>query len=130
MRPRDNDASREMLMRKLYAAFNRRAIDEVLASMHPDVVWPNGWEGGYVRGRAGVRDYWTRQWAEIDPMVTPTAFAQEADGRLCLTVDGVVRDRSGRVLSRGVVEHVYQFEDGLIKTMEIRAPRSPESLSN
>ena len=90
--------------------------------MHPDVLWPNGWEGGYVRGHAGVRDYWTRQWAEIDPVVTPTAFAQEADGRVRVTIHSLVRDRAGQVLAERAVEHVYTFEDDLVRTMEIRSP--------
>jgi hypothetical protein len=26
--------------------------------MHPEVDWPNAWEGGRVVGHAAVRDYW------------------------------------------------------------------------
>jgi hypothetical protein len=49
MTPHEEFASREALIRELYAAFNRRDIDRVLAAMHPDVLWPDGWEGGHVR---------------------------------------------------------------------------------
>ena len=112
---------RVALLRELYAAFNRRDIDRVLAWMHRQVLWPNGWQGGYVRGHDGVRDYWRRQWLEIDPCVTPTAFAQEADGRIRVTVHSLVRDRAGQVLAEHVVEHVYTFEGALVRTMEIRA---------
>ena len=119
MTPHEDSASREALIRELYAAFNRRDIERVLAALHPDVAWPNGWEGGHVRGQAGVRDYWGRQWADIDPIVTPTAVAEEADGRVRVTVDSVVRDRAGRVLSRGTVAHIYRFEDGLVRDLEI-----------
>ena len=122
MRPHEDLPPGGVLLRELYAAFNRRDIDHVLAAMHPDVLWPNGWEGGYVRGHAGVRDYWTRQWAEIDPVVTPTAFAQEADGRVRVTIHSLVRDRAGQVLAERAVEHVYTFEDDLVRTMEIRSP--------
>ena len=122
MRPHEDLPPGGVLLRELYAAFNRRDIDHVLAAMHPDVLWPNGWEGGYVRGHAGVRDYWRRQWAEIDPVVMPTAFAQEADGRVRVAVHSLVRDRAGQVLAEHVVEHVYTFEDGLVRTMEIRLP--------
>jgi hypothetical protein len=73
-----------------------------------------------VRGQAGVRDYWRREWAAIDPSVTPTAIAKEADGRVRVTVDSVARDRAGRVLSRGTVAHIYRFEDGLVRDMEIQ----------
>jgi ketosteroid isomerase-like protein len=57
--------SRQEEIRRLYAAFNRRDIDSVLERHADDVVWANGWEGGHVRGRAAVRDYWSRQLAAI-----------------------------------------------------------------
>jgi ketosteroid isomerase-like protein len=62
-------ASEIDLLRRVYAAFNRREIEMVLAEMHPDVDWPNGWEGGRVRGTAAVRDYWTRQFQALNPRV-------------------------------------------------------------
>ena len=49
----------EDLITKTYAAFNARDIESVLAVMHPDVDWPNGWEGERVRGHDEVRKYWT-----------------------------------------------------------------------
>jgi len=51
----------EDVIKRAYAAFNERNIDTVLSLMHPDVHWPNGWEGGYVTGHKQVREYWTRQ---------------------------------------------------------------------
>jgi ketosteroid isomerase-like protein len=51
----DDAAAREQLLRRAYAAFNSRDIDGVLASMRPDVEWPNGMEGGYVFGHDQVR---------------------------------------------------------------------------
>lgn len=108
------------LLKSAYTAFNARDVDAALALMHADVDWPNGWEGGRVSGHAGVRDYWTRQWAAIDPYVEPVAFAVDAAGRTVVTVRQVVRDREGNVLAEGMVEHVYQIEDGLIRSMEIR----------
>lgn len=55
------------LILSLYAAFNARDIDTVLAAMTSDVDWPNGWEGGRIVGHDDVRDYWERQWAAVDP---------------------------------------------------------------
>jgi ketosteroid isomerase-like protein len=40
-----SDYVREVL-RRAYAAFNARDIEVVLSSMHQDVEWPNGMEGG------------------------------------------------------------------------------------
>src|SRR5829696_900303 len=77
----------EALLRRTYDAFNARDIDAALAVMHPDVDWPNAWEGGRVNGHDEVRDYWTRQWAEIHPTVEPTAIAPPGpDGRVAVTV--------------------------------------------
>jgi ketosteroid isomerase-like protein len=110
----------ELLLRRCYAAFNARDLDGAVATMHPDVSWPNGWEGGWVEGREGVRRYWERQWAAIDPHVEPRAFREEPDGRITVEVHQMVRDLSGNVLADQMVEHVYQFHDGCIRRMDIR----------
>ncbi len=118
MIPRDRD-----LLTRIYNAFNARDIDAVLAVLHPDVDWPNGWEGGRVHGREGVRDYWTRQWAAINPSVEPVGFDVDEDGRTIVKVRQRVRDLEGNLIAEGQVEHVYRIEDGLVRSMEIREPR-------
>jgi ketosteroid isomerase-like protein len=110
----------ERLLRKTYTAFNARDIETVLTAMHPDVAWPNGMEGGTVLGHGGIRDYWTRQWGTIDPSVEPVGFSSTGDGRVVVEVHQVVRDLAGNVVKDHVVWHVYAFEDGLIRSMEIR----------
>lgn len=112
----------QALLERMYAAFNQRDTEAVLAAMVPDVTWPNGWEGGIVRGQDAVRGYWTRQWAQIDPTVTPRAFAALPDGRIAVTVHQVVRDRAGAVLSDQEITHTYAFRGGLIASMEIAKP--------
>jgi hypothetical protein len=108
------------VLTKLYAAFNARDLDGALARMHPDVIWPNGMEGGVVHGHEGIRAYWTRQWSMIDPHVEPVNFKVDDAGDVVISVHQVVRDFSGNVLRDRMVEHVYTFEDGLIRRMEIR----------
>jgi hypothetical protein len=108
------------LLRNAYAAFNARDIDSALATMQPDVAWPNGMEGGMVHGHAGVREYWTRQWGLIDPHVEAVTFDLDGAGRVVVGVHQVVRNLSGESLLDRMVEHVYTIEDGLIRTMEIR----------
>lgn len=116
-------AAREALIQDLYAAFNARDADAVLANASPDVDWPNGWEGGRVSGQAAVRDYWARQWSEIDPTVEPTAFAALDDGRIAVTVHQTVRSLAGDVISDGTLIHTYTFDDaGRVSAMEISEP--------
>jgi ketosteroid isomerase-like protein len=108
------------VLKRANDAFNRRDLDGALATMTPDVVWPNGMEGGTVHGHDGVRAYWTRQWGILDPHVEPVTFSDESDGRIVIDVDQVVRDLSGKVLVDRMVQHVYTLRDGLISSMEIR----------
>jgi len=109
------------LLKRMYREFNARNIDAVLGVMLSDVKWPNGWEGGYVVGHDAVRDYWTRQWAQIDPTVTPEGFALLTDGRLRVRVHQVIRDRGGKLVSDKLVSHTYSFAAGKIRGMEIEA---------
>jgi SnoaL-like domain len=104
---------------RLYGYFNARLADEAVRYLHPEVEWPNGWEGGYVRGRKAVRDYWERQWKEIDPKVAPLGIHVEEDGQLTVRVHQVVHDRDGKLLSDTELEHVYRSRDGLFDRMEI-----------
>lgn len=117
----DTESPEVELLRQVYAAFNRQEIETVLAKMHPDVDWPNGWEGGWVHGRAEVREYWKRQFQQIHSRVEPRAFRIEQDGRIAIDVHQIVHDKSGKLVADRMVEHVYQFEADLIRSMEIRS---------
>lgn len=103
----------------LYAAFNARDIDAVLERLAPDVDWPNGMEGGRVRGHEEVRAYWTRQFGLIDSHVEPVGFEELDDGRLAVEVHQVVRDLDGKPLSDTRIRHVYSFREGVVERMEI-----------
>ena len=104
----------------VYDRFNARDMEAVLAAMHEDVIWANGMEGGHVHGREGVRSYWTRQWATIDPHVEPVAIARGSEGEVIVEVHQVVRDLSGNLLADKMVGHVFRIESGLIKRFDIR----------
>jgi SnoaL-like domain len=110
------------LLINVYNSFNARDVDAVLALMHTDVDWPNGWEGGRVYGHQGVRDYWTRQWRAIDPHVEPVGFRTDEAGRTVVKVHQLVRDLEGNLIAEGMVEHIYLIEDGLIRSMDIEKP--------
>ncbi|WP_353068179.1 nuclear transport factor 2 family protein [Tunturibacter empetritectus] len=110
---------RELLV-SAYKHFNARDIDAVLNLMHSDVDWPNLMENCRAHGHAEVRDYWTRQWAILDPHVEPTGFTPESDSRTTVHVHQVVRDLNGKVLVDTMVQHVYHVQDGLIRSMHIR----------
>ena len=118
-------ADRDLLL-ETYNAFNRRDIEAALTAMHPEVDWPNGMEGGRVYGREAVRQYWLRQWSQINPTVEPQSFHIDPTGAIVVEVHQVVRDLSGTLLSERMVQHVYRIENGLIRSMEIKeaAPTS------
>lgn len=111
--------SNRTLLERLYAAFNARDIDAVLLRLHDDVRWANGMTGGIVQGHMALRDYWTRQWAQIDPSVVPLQFVELPDGRMAVEVHQTIRDRTGTVLKDGKVRHLYRIEGGGVKEMTI-----------
>ncbi len=109
-----------VLLKKAYYAFNTRNIDNALATMHPDVKWPNGQDGGFVNGHDEIRSYWTRQWGMIDPDVEPVQIAADANGNVVADVRQVIRDLHENVISDEIIQHVYSIENGLIKNMHIQ----------
>jgi hypothetical protein len=110
------------LLAELYRAFNAREIDTVLARMTDDVDWPNAWEGGRLVGRASVRDYWTRQWAAINPSVEPLSFSERPDGSIAVDVTQTVRALDGALIGEGRVTHVYLLRDELVARMDVEEP--------
>jgi ketosteroid isomerase-like protein len=117
----------EETLRSAYRAFNARDIEAAVELMHPEVDWPNVWEGGRVVGHAAVRDYWNRQFAAISSKVEPERFTEEPDGSITVDVHQVVHDaRSGELISDSRVRHRYRLEDGLVVRMDVL--EAPEQL--
>lgn len=110
----------EKFFRRIYEGFNARDMDAVLASMHEDVMWANGMEGGHVHGRDAVREYWTRQWGVVNPHVEPMEFSRGPNGEVIIEVHQVVHDNTGHLLVDHTVGHIFQIEDGLIRRFDIR----------
>jgi ketosteroid isomerase-like protein len=114
----------ERVLRGAYQAFNARDVEAALELMHPEVDWPNAWEGGRLLGHAALRDYWKRQFAALSSVVIPLRFTQQPDGSVIVDVTQEVRDaQTGGLLSDDAdVRHHYRFRDGLIARMDVLDP--------
>ncbi|HET9162189.1 MAG TPA: nuclear transport factor 2 family protein [Solirubrobacterales bacterium] len=113
-------SSDEDVLRSAYQAFNARDIEAALELMHPDVDWPNAWEGGRVTGRGAVAAYWARQFEQVSSTVTPERFDRDPDGAVSVTVHQVVRDaKTGDVQSDTRILHRWRLEDGLVVRMDV-----------
>ena len=108
----------DWLFHSMYDAFNRRDIDAVFEHMSDDVDWPKAFLGGRAIGKDEVREYWTHQWTEIDPIVIPTQIEPEA-GQIIVHVDQTVRDLQGNELDHLQVQHIYTLRDGRIAKMDL-----------
>ena len=108
------------LLEHLYDRFNARDMEAALATMHRDVVWANGLEGGHVYGHDGVREYWTQQWAMIDSHAEPVSFSIGADGTTEVEVHLTTRDLKGSLLFDRMGGHIFRIEKGLIRRFDIR----------
>ena len=112
--------SDEDILRAAYEAFNARDVDAAVALMHPDVDWPNAWEGGRVTGREAVAAYWRRQFEQISSTVTPERFDPGPDGAIDVTVHQLVRDATtGELQSDTHVLHRWRLGDGLAVRMDV-----------
>ena len=108
------------LLKRLYDRFNARDMETLLSAMQEDVIWANGMEGGHVHGHEGVRSYWTRQWAMIDPHVEPVEFSRGPDGEVLVEVHSIVRDLNGNLLADTLVGHVFWLKNGLVQRFDIQ----------
>jgi hypothetical protein len=108
------------LLERLYHRFNARDMESLLAALHPDVVWANRMERGYLYGREPVRSYWTRQWAMANPPVEPVEFASDLGGMIYVEAHELVHDLNGTLVTDEMESHVLRIEDGLIKRFDIR----------
>lgn len=115
----------EALLTKAYDAFNRRDFDALAANLHADVNWPDQIGGGRMVGHAAMRAYWARNDAMISIESSPVTFTQLADGRTCVDVNQVVRNKAGQVWSDQCVRHCYTLHDGLISRMDMLDPKEP-----
>jgi ketosteroid isomerase-like protein len=115
------------VLKHIYARFNARDIDGVLAALADDVVWANGMDGGHVHGHDAVREYWTRQWSMVSPRVEPMSFEPSADGSVVVQVHQSVRDLEGKPLQEQghdltdrMVGHVFRFQAGKVTRFDIQ----------
>ena len=113
-------ADTRTLIANAYAAFNRRDINGALALMSESISWPKASEGGTVIGKAAIRAYWTRQWAEFDPYVEPIDITDGPYGVANVRVHQVVKSLKGELLFDGEVWHVYTISNGLIDRMDLK----------
>jgi ketosteroid isomerase-like protein len=112
--------SDEDILRAAYAAFNARDLESALELMHPEVDWPNAWEGGRVTGHEAVAAYWARQFKEISSTVDPECFDHDPEGAITVTVHQVVRDaRTDKIQSDTHVLHRWRLADGLVVRMDV-----------
>jgi ketosteroid isomerase-like protein len=113
-------SSDEDTLRAAYKAFNARDVSAALELMHPEVDWPNAWEGGRVIGRGEVAAYWARQFESIQSTVTPEDFDPQPDGSIVVTVHQIVRDAmTNQLISDTRVLHRYRLKNGSVARMDV-----------
>lgn len=108
------------ILEHLYHSFNGKMITEALAVIHSDATWANGMEGGLLFGHDQIRSYWERQWSYIDWHVKFVNAYITDEGLAIIDIHQIIRDLSGNIISIKDIQHIMQFEDGLIKSMRIR----------
>ena len=108
----------EAFLRRLYELHGARDVEGALAMFTDDVEWPDVAGGRTLHGKDEVRAYWTKQFAEIDPHVEPTAIEVDGDAA-AVTVHQVVRALDGTLLREATVTHTYSFHGDLVRRMAV-----------
>lgn len=109
----------EDLLRKSYDAYNTRDLSTLVLALAPDVEWPDRLEGVTLHGVEAVSAYWERQWEAMNPVVEFMHFEWDRNGNGVATLLEIIRGPNGAIISKGPVRHVYQFENGLVKSMQV-----------
>lgn len=101
----------------MYAAYNNRDAEGLLALLTDDVDWPDG--PARLHGKDTLRDYWLRQWAIIHTRDEPSNPVDLHGGRIAICVDQTVSTPDGSLVSTGRFLHVFQIRDGLAARLDI-----------
>ena len=109
----------EDLLRKSYAAYNARDLPTLLSALAPDVEWGDQLEGVVIHGVEAVGAYWQRQWKALNPKVQLKPFTMATPGPGVAPLLQVLRGPHAAVISKGVLRHVAQFENRLVRNMRI-----------
>ncbi len=107
------------LLTKAYEAYNARDPVALGALLHEDVEWPDSLEGGFLKGRATVVDYFARQFDLMQLDARQVTVRQEPPARIVLDIQYAVRSREGQLWSDTRAVLAYDFADGLIRRMTI-----------
>ncbi len=105
------------LFHMLFAAFNARDADAMLAHFAHDIDYPDG--DKRLRSHDAIRHYWTEQWKHIDTKDEVTDVRRLADDQWVVSLSQVVRNMHGSVLSRGRFEYVFHMQNDLVQRMDI-----------
>ena len=111
----------EALITRLFDAYNRRDFPAFAASLNDDVDWPDQMYGerGVGVGVAALRAYWAAQDQAIQVELTPIDFWPEADGRVGVEVNQVVRGLRGSLWSDIRLRQYYTLRDGRVSRMDV-----------
>jgi ketosteroid isomerase-like protein len=109
----------QALLIQAYEAFNRRDPAALGAFFHAEVEWPDILEGGVIKGRQAVIDYFARQFELMIPDARLISVEEEPPARLVADVQYAVRNLEGRLWSDTRARLVYDFRDGLIVRMTV-----------
>jgi hypothetical protein len=107
-----------LLLKDLYAAFNRRDIELVLAALSKDVKWPNMTENITIQGHAEIRAYWQKQFQTIQSIVEPFGF-EERNGDVAVQVHQRVTVVETNQVMESDVTHTYTFNNDLVTAMVV-----------
>jgi ketosteroid isomerase-like protein len=111
------------LIVQYYDAIERRDIEAILATIHPDVRFQDFLESGQIEGLAAARDFYQRMFA-FAPALDLITVDTLPDERVRAVFQSSIHSPSGHLWSDTRLEAVYTLADGLIQGIELSGQAS------
>ena len=104
-------AERIILLEHAYQHFNERRIDDLLAMMTGDVLWPDVANGTVMEGKAAIGPYWEAQFSVADPKVIPADFFPVGSELVAVIKQRLLNHEGELLAPPTTVFHRYTFRD-------------------
>lgn len=109
---------RRVLLEAMYAAFNQKDLDGLLAGLHPDIDWPNFLAGGRIKGVEALRTYWAEQFEIIDPEASPISYETLPGDQIRVKLHYMIRARAGGIWTDEILFNTFTFDGDRVVRMD------------
>jgi hypothetical protein len=107
------------LIKKAYEAFNSQDIKSAITTFHENIEFQKEFNGNYLKNQNQIIEHWTNGWKEFSVKDKPINIIERTDNKFEVTVHQIVKDKQGKILSDGILKHIFTIQDNLLLRLDI-----------